>query len=141
MGKPRRVEPAKFVCWINHDSGESIDDLKAYTWVTEREHAIVELQNGRRALVCGGSHGMTFQLRTGALVDSAGKQLQFPCVEVDGQPIRVLKLIVHTHPEPTGPSDADFRLLKLLNQEESLLFEINGEAGGTRFRQKKISTR
>lgn len=137
MGRPKRVEPAVFVRWIDGELNELINDLKAYTWVTEREHAVVELQNGRRALIRGGSHGMTFQLRTGALVDSAGKRLQFPCVDVDGQPIRVQRLLVHTHPAPTGPSDADFGLLALLNQEESLLYEINGRPEGTRVRRKK----
>ena len=69
---------------------------------------------------------MTLELRSGALVDPFGRLLQFPCVDVDGQPLRIERLVSHTHPEPTGPSEADFKVLELLDQDESILYEING---------------
>jgi hypothetical protein len=140
MADPKDVEPARFVKWLDPDDGERINDLKAYTWATGREHAIVEFHGvygGRPALVCGGKYGMTLELRPGAMVDPLGRPLQLPCVDVDGQPLRVQKLVAHTHPEPTGPSDADFKLLELLGQDESVLYEINGPIEGTVFRTKR----
>jgi len=143
MANPRNVEPARFVRWIEPDEEDLINDLKAYTWATGREHAIVEFHGvygGRRALIAGGRFGMTLELRRGAVVDPFGEPLQLPCVEVDSQPLQARRLVAHTHPEPTGPSDADLRVLDLLGQEESTLYEINGPVEGTVFRARNSRT-
>ena len=50
------------------------------------------------------------------------------------QPVALIQF--HTHPEPTGPSDSDMQLLELLKQDESIVYEINGEPDGTKFRSK-----
>ena len=48
MAKPKKVEPARFVRWIDPDEDDLINDLKAYTWTTGREHAIVVLHSAAR---------------------------------------------------------------------------------------------
>jgi proteasome lid subunit RPN8/RPN11 len=57
--------------------------------------------------------------------------------------MRVDELVCHTHPPPpTGPSKADFEMLKVLNQSQSIIFEINGDPDGVVFRllQKRGDT-
>jgi hypothetical protein len=141
MPRPRKVEPARFLRWIDPNAQDTINDLKALTWESAREHAIVLLRGGKHALLCGGSHGMTLEIRTGAIVGPSGDRLQYPCVEVNAQPIPIERLVCHTHPAPTGPSEADFRVLELLRQEESMLYEIGGPAEGTKFRNRNKAMR
>jgi hypothetical protein len=86
--------------------GERVADLineaKTLTYTTGNEHAVVTLADGARAIVSGGEGGITF---------------------AEGQ---VTRIFGHTHPyqlPPTGPSDADFAALELLDQRSSYVLE------------------
>jgi hypothetical protein len=139
---PRAVETAKFISWIDDPTitEQLVNDLKVYTWEIGRECAVVMLRGGKAAIVAGGYRGISFELRESAFVDPFGARLQSACIRVDQQPVQVDKLICHTHPPPpSGPSDDDFKMLEILGQEESIIFEINGEKAGTRFSHKKSS--
>lgn len=114
---------AEFVRFIDptEELKDVIEEAKADTWVKEREHALLSLADGRLALVRGGRDGIVLeQLDDGSVV-----------VRIAGLPIRIRKLSWHTHVEPTGPSDHDRRLLDLLGQKASIVFEIRGEIDGT----------
>ena len=139
---PRRVDKAKFITWVEatHELGELVNDLKVYTWQTRRECAVIELRGGLRAMVSGGTHGIAFDVRSGALVDPFGNPVEYASIEISGQPFPIDRLTCHTHPPPpTGPSDDDFRMLEIQRQNESIIFEINGDPKGTRFRRKSPS--
>ncbi|RKT01463.1 DUF6443 domain-containing protein [Chryseobacterium defluvii] len=75
---------------ISH--GEKIDDLtneiKGMTWLTGNEHAIVRLASGEKAIISGGSGGISFR------------------------PKQIKTLFGHTHPTSAGPSSADFNFLR-----------------------------
>jgi hypothetical protein len=107
--------------------------LKVYTWETNREHAVLQFRGGRRAVVCGGTHSIRFEVRQSGVVSPLGQREEYASVTVLGQPLRIEKLVMHTHLAPTGPSRADFEMLKLLGQKESIIYEIFGPGEGTRF--------
>ncbi len=119
-------ELAKFVAWVEHHEVHEelfIDEVKGMTFTRFAEFALLALDGGRHALVQGGRTGVLFEL------DAEGHMI---VVTPIGRQ-RVLELIWHTHPFPTGPSDHDRGVLRLLNQRESVIYEINGEGDGTRF--------
>ena len=133
---PKRIENAHFIAWVDSavDLGALVNDLKVYTWEKGCECAVVDLRGGRRAIVAGGSHGISFKLRHSAFVDPFGHRMSYAVIVIDGQPLRIDRLVCHTHPPPpTGPSADDIRMLELLEQDESIIFEINGDADGTIF--------
>ena len=71
-------------------------------------------------MVSGGSDGIEF-IRQGDNL----------YVEVGGQLRQVRRIIGHTHPRVTGPSDGDREVLRILEQVYSYIIEIGGESGGT----------
>ena len=74
------------------------------------EHAIISTQDGKRLLVQGGAGGISF----------------------DGFAVR--RVLMHTHPKPTGPSGVDFMMLEHTGQRSSWIYELFG-GGLTRFRR------
>ncbi|MEO1013139.1 MAG: hypothetical protein AAFX53_17730 [Bacteroidota bacterium] len=69
-----------------------VNDVKGMTWMTGNEHAVVRLANGQKAIVSGGSGGISFkhgQIRT---------------------------LFGHTHPTSAPPSLGDYNALRQLGQ-------------------------
>lgn len=54
-------------------------------------------------------------------------------LSVMAEVFEVTRLGWHVHRQPTGPSDHDRNVLDLLDQENSMLYEINGPRGGTLF--------
>jgi hypothetical protein len=139
MARLKRIETAKFVDWVSVHDEDLVNDAKAFTWSSMREHAVVRLRGGRYALVHGGSHGISFVVRPSGFIDPFGNPLEAPCVVVDSQPIAVDQLVFQTHPFPTGPSDSDFEMLELLNQDGSIIYEIRGAEEGTTFRRRSKS--
>jgi hypothetical protein len=129
------LELASFVAWVDPELEESdlINYLKSLTWTYRKEHAVVEVRGGQRAIICGGAHDIVFEVRQGSLIDPFGRQEEYACIDVNGQPVRVDKLLGHTHPAVTGPSPGDFEMPRFLRQTESIIYEINGPAEGTRF--------
>ncbi len=97
---------AEMVVHRNIQKGEKIadiiDEAKALTFSSGNEVALVKLANGNRALVSGGSSGITFG---------------------DGQ---ITRIFGHTHPfhvPPTGPSAFDDQALQILGQRSSYILE------------------
>ncbi|WP_397570295.1 RHS repeat-associated core domain-containing protein [Schlesneria sp. T3-172] len=125
-----QTAPAKFVRTLK--PGEKIPDLiaegKSATWVNEAEHAIVSLTGEgkiRRVVVSGGRDGIDFIQKDGKLF-----------FEMDGRLVQVRRVLGHTHPRATGPSQGDLDVMKILGQSRSYIFEIGGEPGGTIVRPK-----
>lgn len=118
---------ASFIEWIKptRSLSELVDAAKALTWEHYCEHAVVELDDGRQALVQGGRLGIKFL-----------KEESRVFVTIECQQYQVTRVVFHTHPLVTGPSDWDLDVLEMLGQKESLLFEIGGEPEGTRIRPK-----
>ncbi len=109
-----RILPASVVRMIS--KGETVDDLvEEMVRLTFEsggvEHAIISLKDGSRMIVRGGPGGIDF----GDL------------------PLR--RVLLHTHPSPTGPSQVDFDMLDALNQRHSYIYELFG-GGLTRFNRK-----
>lgn len=75
------------------------------------EHAIISLKGGGRSIVSGGRGGIEF-----------GPDLK--------------RVIGHTHPTPTGPSAADFQMLRDTGQRHSYIYELFG-GGRSRFNLKE----
>ena len=98
-----------------------INEGKARTWVSECEHALLTLANRQRVIVKGGRDGIDFISRSDTLL-----------VEVEGHEMQVRRIMGHTHPRVTGPSDHDLKVLSLLWQKRSYIFEVGGESVGTR---------
>jgi hypothetical protein len=115
---------------------ESVSDAKALTFETFREHAVLELSNGRRVLVRGGPYGIDLERST--INDPYGREPDRLFVEVQGSWRQVTLLVFHVHPTPTGPSDDDLVVLKLLGQTESMLYELFGPRDGTVIRPKNV---
>jgi hypothetical protein len=117
------IRLAEFVRWV--DPIEPLDDLindaRAATWTQRREHALFETEDGRLMLLAGGADGILISTALGI-----GLHLV-----LQDATHRLCRLVWHTHPEPTGPSDYDRNILKLLGQESSMLYEICGAKGGT----------
>lgn len=125
-----QTAPAKFVRQVR--PGEKIVDLiaegKSATWVNEAEHAVLSLVGkGRiqRVVVSGGRDGIDF-------IEWNGKLF----FEMDGQLVEVRRVLGHTHPRATGPSQGDLDVLGILGQRRSYIFEIGGEPSGTLIRPK-----
>lgn len=92
-------------------AAELLDELKGLTLTTGREYAILVLKNGTRVIVKGGEGGISF---TGEIAQ------------------QIRRIIVHTPPQVTGPSDLDFQMLEILDQVSSWISEI-GLPGVTKF--------
>ncbi|WLD13371.1 RHS repeat-associated core domain-containing protein [Planctellipticum variicoloris] len=125
-----QTAPAKFVRTLK--PGEKIPDLiaegKSATWVNEAEHAIVSLAGEgkiQRVVVSGGRDGIDFIQKDGKLF-----------FEMDGKLVQVRRVLGHTHPRATGPSQGDLDAMKILGQSRSYIIEIGGEPGGTIIRPK-----
>ena len=127
---------AAFIRFIEPD--ESLETLvreaKALTYEFYCEHAVLEPVDGRVVLVRGGP--FRIELEQAGANDPLGRRAGTIYVEVPGEEAAVSRLRFHTHPKPTGPSDDDMRILRILGQESSLLFEIFGPQEGTEFRPK-----
>lgn len=107
-----------------------VQEGKAATWVNEAEHAVVSLEgtgSGRiqRVIVSGGRDGIEFIERGGNLF-----------VEMEGQLVQVRRVIGHTHPRVTGPSQGDLDALRMLGQTRSYIIELGGETSGTLIRPR-----
>jgi len=125
------VEPAEFVKFIeeNHEKAKLVNDAKARTWSDEAEHALLRLANGKMALVRGGRDGIQFIVRG----EGDRRTLQ---LEIAGGEFQVDRILWHTHPQVTGPSDGDLEALAILKQDASLIYEIGGSPDGTRITPK-----
>jgi|SRR3954453_22528194 hypothetical protein len=110
---------------------ESMDELvreaKHLTWERFCEHALLGLENGRRVLVRGSAYAIE-------LHQSGTSQEVFVVIQDDRFVVK--KLIFHTHPKATGPSDDDLKILEILGQSRSMLYEIFGDLDGTEIRPK-----
>src|SRR5207302_985787 len=120
---------AEYVRTLRH--GEPIKDLieerKARAWVDNAEYAIVQLATGERVLVRGGPAGITFS------VNPMETQVY---MTRKGSPVPIKRIYFHTHPRVTGPSENDLRVLEMLGQTRSYIFEIGGDPRGTLIRPK-----
>ena len=122
-------DAAEFVAWVEADADdpELVDDIRYRSFLERREFAVVSLSGGKNALLAGGTFAITLRL------DDGGR----PIVETPNGGERIVRLLWHTHPKPTGPSDADREFLRLLDQKESLIHEVNGPKGGIVFGPNK----
>jgi hypothetical protein len=98
--------PASVVRMVSGDESQAdlFDELKARTFETGQEHALVTLSSGDQAIVSGGETGI--------------------------QGMDIDELVAHTHPyqlPATGPSDADYGALNQLGQPSSILLEHGQE--------------
>ena len=129
------IQPAEFVRFVaDHERlDDLLDEAKADTWMREAEHALLivdmphptGLSLERAALVRGGKDGILLQSTAGKL-----------WMDIEGQRSRVIRLAWHVHPRVTGPSDHDFHVLELLDQQSTMLFEIGGAPEGTRITRR-----
>lgn len=121
---------AEFVCWVeeDHEPSEIVNQAKAWTWEFEAEHSLLRMANGRIALVRGGRDGIEFINRG----DGDDCSLY---VEIEGREVRIDRLLWHTHPRVTGPSDDDLKTLAILKQDDSWIYEL-GDPYGTRIAAK-----
>jgi hypothetical protein len=121
--------PAAFVRRIQR--GETIkalvEEMKALAWVNFVEYAVVQLATGDRVLVSGGQGGIEFLLN---------KEETAVFMALDGSQVQVKRIYFHTHPRVTGPSEGDLKVLRILRQTRSYIFEIGGERQGTLIRPK-----
>lgn len=79
-----------------------VEELKQLTYSTGNECAVVKLVSGERVIVTGGPGGISWE---------------------SGE---ITRILIHSHPyhlPPTGPSNADFTALELLEQASSWLLE------------------
>jgi RHS repeat-associated protein len=78
-----------------------VNEMKALTWTTGVEHAIISLRDGARMIVSGGPSGII----------------------LGNLPVR--RIILHTHPYGVkgGPSPMDFLALRKLRQTKSYILE------------------
>jgi hypothetical protein len=125
------VKDAEFVCWVEPviEKATLVNDAKAWTWEHEAEHLLLRLTTGEMAIVRGGRDGIRFVVKG----EEEGRTLH---MEIEGSEVQVSWIYWHTHPRVTGPSDGDLKALEILGQEESYIYEIGGEANGTRIAQK-----
>lgn len=138
----KKATIAKFVCWVDDSASNAdlVNDLKAYTWETFREHALLKIRASRRIIAAGGAYGIRFKLRESGLADPFGSRIVYAAIDVEGQPLRIDSIISHTHPKPTGPSSSDFEMLEVLGQKSSILYEIGGaDPKGTVFWRKGVA--
>jgi hypothetical protein len=83
------------------------------------------LASTKRVIVKGGRDGIEFIERDGKLF-----------IEIEGKEVQVQRIIGHTHPRATGPSQGDMDALSTLGQSRSYIIEIGGEPGGQIIRPK-----
>lgn len=76
-------------------------------------------------VVSGGRDGIQFITQDGRLF-----------FEMDGKLVQVRRVIGHTHPRATGPSQGDLDVLGILRQRRSHIIEIGGDPCGTVIRPK-----
>lgn len=128
---PSPTAEATFVEWVDDPfTPDLLNFAKAETFTRLAEHAVLELDDGRFGLFHGGAYGIDL------LLDADGNAV----VRVRDRWRRVKRLLWHVHPVVTGPSDADRRVLQVLGQAESHLWEINGESEGVAFGPTKPSS-
>jgi len=91
-----------------------LGELAERTYVSGgAEHAIITTTSGERLIVSGGPGGIT------------------------SFPENLRRVIVHTHPRPTGPSAIDFTMLEQTGQRSSWVYELfSPDNPLTRFRRK-----
>lgn len=119
----------------NEPEDQIVEDAKVLTLLTSKEHAVLRLRGGRRVLVRGGSFGI--ELDHSMPNDPFGREPNRLYVAVDDQAFVIERLDFHVHPLPTGgPSDEDLFVLKLLRQDDSVLYELFGPPEGTTIRPK-----
>jgi|GEM_PF-6325714 len=80
-----------------------------------------------RIIVRGGPDGIQF------FVNAEQNQV---FVTIGGLRVQVVRIYFHTHPRVTGPSDDDIKVLNILGQSRSYIFEIGGDRHGTLIRPK-----
>ena len=126
-----RIGFAEFVAWESRDpyDPELINDARAWTWTYEAEHSLLEVETGGRAIVRGGRDGIRFRVERRDGMPGL-------YMEIDGREVRVVRILWHTHPEVTGPSDGDLETLAILGQDESRIYELRGDPHGTLIRPK-----
>ncbi len=116
QGAKAEYEAAKTIRIIQ--KGEKVKDLlhecAQLTFESGNEHGIVSLLSGERHLVVGGADGIN-------LSETFGDQLR--------------RVILHTHPKPSGPSAVDFTMLESLEQKSSWIYELFG-GGLTKYWRK-----
>ena len=129
---------ATFVRWVAEveTHADLVEDAKARTWEFSCEHAVFRLKDGRWLMVKGAT--WRIELERGMENDPFGRTAGMLYVDAGpDEPMQpVASIEFHTHPEPTGPSDDDMRLLEMLQQPESVIYEIFGRSEGTKFRPK-----
>ncbi len=127
--------PAEFVRDIDPDESweDVIADAKSLTYEEMCEHGVLELADERKVLVRGGRDGIQLELQAAPDPDTMPRLV----IWINDHRHRVRRLIFHVHPRPTGPSDGDLEVLKLLGQNESMLYEIHGPVEGTMIRPKQ----
>jgi RHS repeat-associated protein len=74
------------------------NEIKALTFTTGNEHAVVTLTGGQRAIVSGGEGGIEFA------------------------PGQISRIFGHTHPTSAGPSAADFSATSALGQTKQYVY-------------------
>ena len=121
---PPRTAEATFVKWVDDPSDlELLNMAKALTYFAPAEHAVLELEDGQYGLFRGGLYGIDL------LLDADGDAV----VRVGRRWRRLRRVVWHVRPLVTGPSDADRSVLRLLCQDQSHLWEINGDPAGQSF--------
>ncbi len=122
-------DAAEFVAWVEDDPDDEmfIDEVRYACRHECREFAVVEVGDGRVALLAGGEYAIALPL---------GDDGRVLAPTPDGL-LWIRRLLWHTHPRATGPSDADRALLRLLGQATSRVHEVGGEPGGTQFSAEK----
>jgi hypothetical protein len=100
-----------------------VDEAKSLTYEHFREFAVVETQGGARALLRGGRYEIELQRSVGN--DPFGRPPGRIFFLHDDEEVYVTRLVFHTHPKPTGPSDGDCDVLRLLGQKDSMLYELS----------------
>jgi len=104
-----------------------IEESKALAWTSNAEHAVIKLSSKERVIVRGGPDGIQF------LLNAEETQVFVTMREVR---VQVVRIYFHTHPRVTGPSDDDLKVLGILRQSRSYIFEIGGDRRGTLIRPR-----
>jgi hypothetical protein len=76
------------------------EEMRYLQWATQREHYLISHKDGSVCLYSGGQTSTTFEFTTD-----------------------MRRLLAHTHPKVTGPSDFDAATLGALGQRSSWLLE------------------
>ena len=128
------TSPAEYVRTVRRQEPLEalVEETKARAWVSNAEHAVIQLGTRERVMVRGGPDGIDFLLNA----DETGVS-----VIIGEGAVRVRRIFFHTHPRVTGPSDGDLRVLEILGQTRAYIFEIGGDSGGTLIRPKREGKR